>query len=82
MYIEAVLGVSMFMFGTNFNLHYIFLFGNKKDILKNEELRWYLLIALGAIVFIGLNTRGMYNGFSSLRHSFFTVSSIMTTQLK
>lgn len=78
-YIETVLGIAMLLFGMNFNLHYLFIFGNKKDIFKNEELRWYLLIALGAILAIGLNTRGIYNGFTSLRHSFFTVSSIITT---
>lgn len=78
-YIEGVLGVSMFLFGMNFNLHYIFLFGNKKDILKNEELRWYLLITLGAILAISINTGAIYSGISSLRHSFFTVSSIITT---
>ncbi|NLY36597.1 MAG: TrkH family potassium uptake protein [Tissierellia bacterium] len=78
-YIEIVLGISMLMFGTNFNLHYLFLFGNKKDILKNEELRWYLLIALVAIVAISLNIQDLYGGLSSLRHSFFTVSSIITT---
>ncbi|HZK10429.1 MAG TPA: TrkH family potassium uptake protein, partial [Clostridia bacterium] len=78
-YFETVLGVAMLIFGMNFNLHYIFIFGAKKDILKNEELRWYLLIALGGVLAIALNTRGLYNGMESLRHSFFTVSSIMTT---
>lgn len=78
-YIEGVLGVAMLMFGMNFNLHYLFLFGPRKDILKNEELRWYLIIALGAILGIAINTQGLYSGISSLRHSFFTVSSIITT---
>ena len=79
-YIEMVLAISMLIFGMNFNLHYFLLIGQVKDVLKNEEIRWYLAIVLSAIVMITLNILGMYGDlFSSLRHSFFTVSSIITT---
>ncbi|NLY72074.1 MAG: TrkH family potassium uptake protein [Tissierellia bacterium] len=78
-YIEAVLGISMLIFGMNFNLHYIFLFGNKREILKNEELKWYLVIVFLAIIFIGLNIKSVYGLGQGLRHSFFAVSSVITT---
>lgn len=79
-YIEMVLAVAMVIFGMNFNLHYFILIGQSKDVLKNEELRWYLSIILLAVLLITLNIQGMYKGIlESLRHSFFAVSSIMTT---
>lgn len=78
-YLEGVLGVAMLIFGMNFNLHYLLLFGQRKEILKNEELRWYLVIIFVSVLAIGLNIRSFYGGIASLRHSFFAVSSVMTT---
>lgn len=78
-YIEMVLGISMLIFGINFNLHYILLFGNRREVFKNEELRWYLAIVFSALVLISLNIRTIYGVGEALRHSFFAVSSIITT---
>ncbi len=79
-YVEMVLASAMLLFGMNFNLHYFVLIGQGKAVLKNEELRWYIAIVLIAIALITANIYGIYGEFfSSLRHSLFTVSSIMTT---
>lgn len=79
-YIDYVLGISMIIFGVNFNLFYLVLIGHVKDALKSEELRWYLGIILGAVVLIGINLFSYYDSFSRLvRDIFFTVSSIITT---
>ena len=45
-YVEYVLGVAMLLFGMNFNLFYALLLKNFKQVYKNEELRYYLLIVL------------------------------------
>lgn len=79
-YSEIVLAVAMILFGVNFNLYFYLLQRKWRVVFKNEELRWYLLIIAAAVVFIALNTSFMYDNFAdTLRHSFFTVSSIMTT---
>lgn len=79
-YAEIVLGTAMILFGVNFNLYFFLLSKNWKLVWKNEELRWYLGIIAAAILFIVSQLRGFYGSFlETLRHVFFTVSSIMTT---
>jgi len=79
-YLEIVLGVAMIAFGINFTLYYMILIGQARRALKNEELRWYLLIILAAFVIICLNLAPRYDSVPRLiRDVFFTVSSIITT---
>ena len=79
-YSEIVLGISMILFGINFNLYFFLLSKNFKQVFKNEELRWYLGIIDLAISIIVFQLRGVYGSFSeTLRHVFFTVASIITT---
>lgn len=79
-YIDVVLSVFMLLFGVNFNLYYLLLIGKVKHVLKSEELRWYLLIVLGAVIAIAVNTFRLYQDvFLTLRHSLFQVSTIITT---
>ena len=79
-YIEYVLGIAMIVFGINFNLYFLIVAGQVKKALKNEELRWYLVIILIAFVLICINISGQYDSFPRLiRDVFFTVSSIITT---
>jgi len=79
-YIEVVLGIGMIVFGVNFNIYYFILIGKIKDVFKNEELKYYLLIVFGAIVLIVLN---ICKGYDSILHCirdvFFSVSSVITT---
>ncbi len=77
-YIEMVTAVFMLLFGINFNLYYLILLGHVKEVLKSEELRWYLAIvglSTAVITFNILNTFGK----SSFRYAFFQVSAIITT---
>lgn len=52
--IQYTVIIFMFLSGINFTLHYYLLKGRFKNILKNEELRLYLLIALISSVTITL----------------------------
>lgn len=80
LYVEIVLGVGMMMFGVNFNLYYYLLLKHVKVVFKNEELRWYLGIVLGAIALITFNLYLQAQPISqALRDSFFAVASIVTT---
>lgn len=79
-YIDYVLAISMILFGINFNLYYALFFMRMKNILKNEELRWYLGFIALAVLLICLNVRHLYSSIDLLvRDVFFTVATIITT---
>jgi len=77
---EWVIAIFMVIFSINFNLYYFILIGKAKDILKNEELRAFLLLCALATVAIVWNTFSLYDNFGdNIRTSFFQVASIMST---
>ncbi len=79
-YIQNVVTVFMFLFGINFNLYFLIIIRQFKPVLKNEELRAYVLIAVSAVVLITLNVAKMYSGIGeAFHHATFQVSSIMTS---
>lgn len=78
-YIQGVITVFMFLYGVNFNFFYLIILKKAKDAIKIEEIKWYFISAIAAIILISLNTGGLKGFFSSIHHSAFQVSSIMTT---
>ena len=80
-YIQVVIGIFMVVSGVSFSLYYSVYRGKGKEIFKNEELRLYLGIILTATALIALNLylTNYDTIMSSLKDSFFQVSSIMTT---
>lgn len=79
-YVDTVITVFMILFGINFNLIYFIIIGKIKEVFKSEELRYYFLIILGAVVLITINILPMYDSIlSAIRYSSFTVGSIITT---
>ena len=83
-YIQYVTAIFMLLFGVNFSCYYLLLLRHFKAVFKDEELRLYLGIAAAAVALIIVNiyssaaqTYGTFE--EAFRHSFFTVSSIMTT---
>lgn len=79
-FLQAVVTVFMALFGVNFSIYYLLLRGRLKAAFFNEELRFYVAIMVGAALVIAWNTRELYPSLlMSLHHSFFQVSSIMTT---
>lgn len=79
-YCQWVIGIFMLLFGVNFNIYYLLLMKKFKDVLKSSELWGYFSIMFFSTVIITVNNLRLYERLSnSLRHSFFQVSSIMTT---
>ena len=79
-YLQNVTTVFMALFGINFSCYYLLLLGQVRSVFKDEELRLYLGIIFGSILLIVLNLRGFYGTLGeTIRHTAFTVSSIMTT---
>ena len=79
-YIEMVIAVFMLLFSVNFNLYYLILIGNVKKAFGSEELRWFLIIVVGATLSIAINLLSTgFTFFEALRYSFFQVSTITST---
>lgn len=79
-YIQNVTTVFMLLFGINFSCYYLILTKRFISVMKDEELRAYLGIFIGATALIAFNIYNMYSGISeTLRHAAFQVSTIMTT---
>ncbi len=79
-YILWVTTIFMFLSGVNFIAHLKALYGDFKGY-RSEEVRWYAIIFL--ILSLALGFIHMHNAHDgwlhSMTHSFFTISSIITT---
>jgi trk system potassium uptake protein TrkH len=80
-YIYLVISIFMVLSGVNFSLYYALLKGKWKDVIKNEELLFYLGVIGVSVILIALSINAnIYNNIGeSLKQSFFQVSSVITT---
>lgn len=80
-YIHIVISVFMILAGTNFSLYFALYRGRWREVLKDQELRFYLGIIAASVILISFNTyTSIFRDIGeSLKHSFFQVSSIITT---
>jgi len=79
-YLQNVTTVFMFLFGVNFSCYYLLLMGKFRSVFKDEELRFYIGLALACVVALVLSIRPLYSTLEeSIRHAAFQVSSVMTT---
>ena len=79
-YIDGVITVFCALFGVNFALFYFMILGDFKSILKNEELRTYILLIAGATAVIMLNIHSLYPTIGkSFRYAVFQVVTVITT---
>lgn len=78
--VEIIITVFMFLFGVNFNIFYLILIGQVSNALRNEEVKWYLIIVVSSIILISFNIYSLYNNLGdAIRYSSFQVISIITT---
>ena len=80
-YIQYVITIFMVLAGTNFTLHYLAMHGKIKEVIRNEEFKWYLsIIAIATLTCIIVLAILKNNTLESIiRNSLFTVVSIITT---
>lgn len=77
---EWTIAVFMLLFGINFNLYYLVLFGRIKQVFASEELRAYTGIIAAATLTVGINVMNYYGSFGdSIRKAFFQVTSVIST---
>ena len=79
-YLQSVVTVFMALFGVNFTCYYLLLRKDWKSVLKDEELRTYVIVILASAFAITLNIRDQFTSMrEAWHHAVFTVSSIITT---
>lgn len=81
-YLETVIGVFMLLFSLNFGLYFAALTRRFERVRKDTELKVFLGIVAAATLLIGGNLlwEGVYaTAGTAARHSFFQVSSIIST---
>jgi trk system potassium uptake protein TrkH len=78
---QIIIAVLMILFSINFNSYYFILKGNLKDAI-NTEVKVFLGVVIAATTIIAFNIRGTAGAETlgnAFRHSFFTVSSLIST---
>ena len=77
--IEIVVTVFMLLFSVNFAVYFLLLCGKVKQVLKSDELRFFLIMVAVSTAAIAWNLHGMYTTGDSIRHAAFQVASIVST---
>lgn len=79
--IDYIIIVFMIIAGANFALHYRVLTGNYRELFRNEELKYFLLVIFFATAFVTYDIlRLNYANLSdAIRYALFQVVSIITT---
>ena len=79
--VDLIVAVSTLLFSLNFGLFYLALRGRFREIWKNEELRFFLLVVTLATVLIAWDLDPVYHqgALESLRYALFHVASIVST---
>lgn len=78
-YVQMVIAVFMMLFGVNFSVYLCLIARKFKQSLKFEELWVYLGITALSTAIIAINISSMYSPCDAFRHSFFYVTSILST---
>ena len=79
-YLQGVIAVFMMLFGVNFNVYFFLLMRNISAAIRNTEVWTYLGIIAVSTLLITINAAHMFSSlFDVFHHSFFAVSSIITT---
>ena len=79
-YFEYIIAIFMLLFSVNFNLYYLMVMRDFKNVWRNEELRIFVFIAAAATFLITCNIYDYYPTLeAAFRHALFQVAAIMST---
>ena len=79
-YSQYVIAIFMLIFGMNFTMFYMIIIGNWKEVVKNEELKVFLIVVILSVSLVVINIFSLYSTFEeAFRHSLFQVASIIST---
>lgn len=78
-YIDWVITTGMIISGINFNLFYLLILGNVKQVFKSEELKYYLMTIATCVLLICWDVYPMYDSFSIMvRDVAFSIATVIT----
>ena len=78
--VEVIITLFMLLFSVNFALYFLVLCGKVRQVLKSDELRFFLIVVFASIVLISVNIRHMYpTPGEAVRHAAFQVGTIIST---
>ena len=79
-YFEYIITIFMLLFSVNFNLYYLMVMRDFKNVWRNEELRTFFAIVIIATLLITTNIYDYYPTLeAAFRHAIFQVAAIMST---
>ena len=77
---QRIIIVSILLFGANFKFYFLIIIKKFRDLLKCEEVFWYLIIYVAAVALVLIGILKDYSEFEpALRTAAFQVASVMTT---
>lgn len=77
---KIIVAIFMFLFGVNFNIYFLIIMKDIKNILKSEELRVYVTLYIIAVLIVILNTVNIIGNVGEcVIEAIFHVSSFMTS---
>ncbi len=79
-YSQYVIAIFMLAFGVNFSIYYLILIGKFTEILRNDELKSYLIIVASAVLIITVSSLKVYDTLElTFRNALFHVASLIST---
>ncbi len=77
---KVVISIFMFLFGVNFNIYFLIILKDFKNVLKSEELRVYIGLYLFTVFLLVINSLSYFGSINeSFLHAFFNTSSFMSS---
>lgn len=78
--IDMIISIFILLFSLNFAVYFLLLTRRFKEVLRSDELRFFLLVVAGATVLICINIYPIYsNLLETFQYAFFQVCSIIST---
>ena len=79
--IDVITTVFMIIFGINFALYFKLITGGWREVVRNEELHWFLGIFFSVMLLMTISLTPAYGGsfFTALRYTSFQTASLMST---
>ena len=78
--IDMIIAIFIIMFSVNFAIYFLLVTRRLKDVLKSDELRFFLTVVFLATFVVSINIHPIYQSVGeSFRYGFFQVVSIIST---
>ncbi|MGI5962847.1 MAG: TrkH family potassium uptake protein [Lawsonibacter sp.] len=78
--IDMIISIFILLFSLNFAVYFLLLTRKFKEVLRSDELRFFLLVVAGATILISINIYHLYDGpLQTFQYAFFQVCSIIST---